>query len=379
MVATRHYARIISADSHFMEPYDLWCNSLGQKFGDRTPRLLDAYQGRPGTFFYSGNAGRPVAALRGRDPETEAAAAAAEARGMEACGYDPVVRVRFQEEADIAAEVLNPTRMLGIMRNPDMAVVQACAQVYNDWAAEFVAYNPKRFVGVSVIPMNDVDWARQELARTLQKGLRNPMINCQAPAGCPPYRDAIYDGFWAAASAADAPVTLHLLTGQVLSPLGGAQEQTPEERHANPAKWIELFAEIQTVLANDFIFGGILERFSHLKVVCGEYEVSWIPGFMARLDQIDENISRFYLPRLSMRASDYMRTRVYHGFISDTAAASSIPHIGVDQVLWGSDFPHFRSIGLEAQTALHALIGTLQREDQEKVVGGNAAQVFNLD
>jgi uncharacterized protein len=297
---------------------------------------------------------------------------------MEACGYDPVVRVRFQEEADIAAEVLNPTRMLGIMRNPDVEVVQACAQVYNDWAAAFVSHSPKRFVGVSVIPMNDVDWALKELTRTLKQGLRNPMINAQAPAGCPPYRDSVYDGFWAAASAAAAPVTLHLLTGQVLSPLGGAQEQTPEERRANPAKWIELFAEIQTVLANDFIFGGILERFPHLQVVCGEYEVSWIPGFMTRLDQIDDNISRFHLPRLHMRASDYMRTRVYHGFINYTAADYRIPHIGVEQVLWGSDFPHFRSIGLEAQSALHTLLGALPRQDQEKVVGGNAAQVFNL-
>src|SRR5215831_15833277 len=378
MVATRHFQRIISADSHVMEPLDLWWNALGQTFGDRTPRVLNEYQGQKGTFFYSGNLGRPVAAIRARDPETEAAAAHAEARGLEACGYDPAVRVRFQEEADIAAEVMNPTRLLGIMRNPDVEVVQACAQVYNDWAAEFVSHNPKRFVGVSVIPMNDVDWALKELTRTLQQGLMNPMINVQAPIDCPPYRDAVYDGFWAAASEAAAPVTLHLLTGQVLSPLGGAQEQTPEERRANPAKWIELFAEIQTVLANDFIFGGILERFPHLHIVCGEYEVSWIPGFMTRLDQIDENISRFHLPRLQMRASDYMRTRVYHGFISDTAADYSIPHIGVDQVLWGSDFPHFRSIGLEAQSALHTLLGTLPRQDQEKVVGGNAAQVFNL-
>ena len=74
MAATRYYERIISADSHFMEPYDLWWNALGPKFGDRTPRLLDQYQGRQGTFFYSGNAGRPVAAVRDRDPVTEAAA-----------------------------------------------------------------------------------------------------------------------------------------------------------------------------------------------------------------------------------------------------------------------------------------------------------------
>jgi uncharacterized protein len=379
MVATRHFQRIISADSHVMEPLDLWWNALGQTFGDRTPRVLDEYQGQKGTFFYSGNLGRPVAAIRERDPETEAAAAQAEARGLEACGYDPAVRVRFQEEADIEAEVMNPTRLLGIMRNPDTEVVHACAQVYNDWEADFASHNPKRLIGVSVIPMNNVAWAIEELERTLQKGLLNPMINCQAPEGCPPYRDPVYDRFWAAASEAGAPVTLHLLTGRVLSPLGGAADQTPVERQENPAQWIALFNEIQTVLANDFIFGGILERFPNLKLVCSEYEVAWIPGFMTRLDQIDDNITRFHLPRLKMPASDYMRTRVWHGFINDTAAFHTIPYVGASQVLWGSDFPHFRSIGLEAQSALHELVGPLPREDQAKVVGGNAATVFNLD
>jgi uncharacterized protein len=319
-----------------------------------------------------------VAAIRERDPETEAAAAQAEARGMEACGYDPAVRVRFQEEAAIAAEVMNPTCLLGIMRNPDAAVVQACAQVYHDWEAAFAASNPRRLIGVSVLPMHDVAWASAELERTLEKGLRNPMNNCQAPEGCPPYRDPVYDRFWAAASEADAPVTLHLLTGRVLSPLGGAPDQTPEERHDNPAQWIALCNEIQTVLAKDFIYGGILERFPQLKLVCSEYEVGWIPGFLTRLDQSDANISRFRLPRLKLRASDYMRTRVWHGFISDTAAPYTIPYIGVRQVLWGSDFPHFRSIGLEAQSALHELVGALPREDQEQVVGGNAATVFNV-
>lgn len=379
MAAIRHFQRIISADSHFMEPYDLWWNPLGDTFGDRTPRVLTDYQGRQGRFFYSGNQGRPVAPIRESDPETEAALVEVQTQGMEACGYDPAVRVRFQEEALIEAEVMNPTRMLGIMRNPDVEVVQACAQVYNDWAAEFVSHSPKRFVGVSVIPMNEVGWAVKELERTLKQGLRNPMINCQAPEGCPHYRDAIYDPFWAAASEADAPITLHVLTGRVRSPLGGVADQTPEERRGNPALWIDLFHEIQTVLANDFIYGGILERFPRLKVVCGEYEVSWIPGFMARLDTIDDNISRFQLPKLAMPASDYMRTRVYHGFINDTAADYSIPHVGAAQVIWGSDFPHFRSIGLDAQSALHELVGSLPREDQEKVVGGNAAKVFNLD
>ena len=73
-----------------------------------------------------------------------------------------------------------------------------------------------------------------------------------------------------------------------------------------------------------------------------------------------------------------MRTRVYHGLIDDAYGPEMIPLIGADRVLWGSDFPHIRSIGLEAQEHVHRLLGTLPRADQEKVVGGSAAQVFTM-
>ncbi len=38
---------------------------------------------------------------------------------------------------------------------------------------------------------------------------------------------------------------------------------------------------------NDFISGGILQRFPKLKFICSEKEVSWVPGFMYRMDTID--------------------------------------------------------------------------------------------
>ena len=379
MATAQHFQRMISADSHVMEPLDLWWNALGHKFGDRTPRMLDEFQGKKGDFFYSGYQGAPVRRLQDDDPETDAAKVEATERGLEACGFDPGIRVRFQEEASIEAEVMNPTRLLGIMRNPDAEVVQACSEVYNDWLAEFVSHNPHRFVGISTIQMHDVDWALKELERTANKGLTGTMINCQPPEGCPPYRDPVYDRFWAAASDADVAITLHILTGRTLDPLIMASNQKPEEHGENPGMWVEMMNEIQPVLANDFIFGGILERFPRLKVICSEFEMSWIPGFLARLDQIEDVAPRMFTPRLRMRAREYMTTRVWHGFIDDTAAGFAIPYVGADRVLWGSDFPHIRSIGLHADSAVFRLIETLPREDQEKVVGANAAAVFNLN
>jgi uncharacterized protein len=131
--------------------------------------------------------------------------------------------VRFQEEDGIEAEVMNPTSILSILRNPDVEVLQACAEVFNDWEAEFISHHLKRLIGVSVIPLYDVNWAVKELERSLRRGLVSPRIHCQMAEGYPPYRDPIYDRFWAAASAANAPVTLHVLTGRALDPLIFAQ------------------------------------------------------------------------------------------------------------------------------------------------------------
>lgn len=378
MPAQQHFPSLISADSHVMEPLDLWWNALGHKFGDRTPRYLSEYQGEQGNFFYTGYQGWPVSWIRDNRPETERAALEAAERGMEACGYDPVVRVQFQEEAGLKAEVMNPTRLMNVMRNPDTAVLQACSQVYNDWLAEFVSHDFRRLVGVSVIPMDDVEWAVQELQRTAKKGLVSTMIHCQAPEGRPPYRDAMYDRFWAVACETNSPITLHILTGRKLDPIAFAHFQTQEEAGDNPALWVDLLNEIQLVLANDFIFGGILDRFPQLKVICSEFEISWVPGFMARLDQTEDVAPRLKIPKLKMKASDYMRDRIWHGFIDDTAAGFAIPYVGANRVLWGSDFPHIRSIGLDADSTVYHMIADLPPHEQAMVVGGNAAEVFRV-
>ena len=102
--------------------------------------------------------------------------------------------------------------------------------------------------------------------------------------------------------------------------------------------------EVMETLANDFIFGTILDRFPKLKVMCSEFEVAWIPSFMFRIDQIQNDYAhRMTLPKLNMRASDYMRTRIWHGFIDDPFAMDALPSLGADHIVWGSDFPHIRS------------------------------------
>ena len=114
-------------------------------------------------------------------------------------------------------------------------------------------------------------------------------------------------------------------------------------------------------------------------MVRGEYELSWMPYFMYRLDQVQDDFSDYIkMPPLKQKASDYLRTRIFHGMIDDPDAEVAFHKIGYSQVLWGSDFPHVRSIGIETQSRLGEMVRNLPSAAQQQIVGGNAARLFNL-
>lgn len=364
--AAINFRRIISADSHVMEPRDLWQKGMGERYGEHTPRLIHEHAGRHGTFFYTG---RQVLKVTESD-------LSAQKIGFQAAGYQPDIRVEFQKKAGVECEVLYATLMLLIMQGRQLNVVRAAARVFNDWLADFCGYDSKRLLGIAMIPMDDPDWAVEELERVRRKGLRGAIIHLIPPEGCSPLRDPIYDRFWACAQDHDLPITLHIITGRAPDPL---HFHTKVEQGESPRTQIELMYEVMGPLANEFIFGGILDRFPKLKLICSEFEISWIPNFMWRLDQMQDDFgARLQLPKLKLKASDYMRSRIWHGIIDDPFGAEAVRHIGVDRVLWGSDFPHIRSIGLDAQSRLGALFSTLTPAERDKVVCGNVAAVYDL-
>ena len=369
----RRYARVISGDSHVREPVDLWSKPLGARFGDRTPRLLTEWRGRKGRFFYTGFPGRDVSRIGDIEAEQKGRIDDELAKA----GYLPEARVKFQERANVDAEVLNPTVMTAIMQSAHLDVVRASAEVYNDWMAEFASYDPARLIGIGVTPLDDVEWAVRELERVRKNGIRGVFIHTDPPAACPPYRDPAYDRFWAAAQDLDVPITLHIITGRVADPL--LYFHTPKEHEESPRGLIDLFFEIMGPLANEFIFGRILDRFPRLKLLCSEFEVSWIPSFMWRLDQMQSALSGLLqLAKLDLMASDYMRTRIWHGTIDDPYAPEVLRVVGVDRILWGSDFPHVRSIGLEAHDTIAKLYAGLPPEHVDKLIAGNTATLYGL-
>lgn len=361
---------LISADSHVFEPGDLWSKALGDRFGDAVPRVIDGFDGHEGQFFFVGREGEAarfdeLVDANNEDRRLEELAKA---------GVDPSFRIKLMENDGVAAEVLNPTWGLWIPRIEDPQLRTACAEVYNDWILEYCSHDLKRLVGIAMIPPVDVDWAIKELNRVVRKGARGIMIGTQPLESSPPYRDRSYDRFWAAAEESRLPVTLHIVTGRARDPFTYHGE---EERSEVPRSFIELFGEAAPVLANEFIFGGIFDRFPDLKVFLSEYDASWLPILKYRVDRIQRFPGFNKLKKKP--ASRYVSENIFVGIINDPLAGKLRHEIGIDRMMWGSDFPHPPCPYPNTTQNVDKVLADMTPKERQQVAAGNAMKLYGIE
>ena len=170
------------------------------------------------------------------------------------------------------------------------------------------------------------------------------------------------------------PVQLHILTGNKRHPL-----MLKEAERGNIARYHLDFAnDIGLVLANEFIFGGIFDRFPGLKLVIGEYEVSWVPFWLFRAEQLHDSFAVEYgMTSAKRRPREYL-AQIYFGVVDDPNIAHVQGIVAPDHLLWGSDFPHARNTFPNS----HAIVKRVFRHLGEKGIGAvaydNAARLFGV-
>src|SRR5262245_8600277 len=147
--------RVISADSHMMEPADLWEKGLDTKFRDRAPKVVKSESGKGYLFIAPGVRPFPVAGGFGIGKSGEELKEHLK-KGYEAArpsGWDPAERIKDQDIDGVAAEVLYTTLGMPLLALDDVELQQACFSVFNNWLAEYASYAPKRLSPIALIPL----------------------------------------------------------------------------------------------------------------------------------------------------------------------------------------------------------------------------------
>ncbi len=365
--------RIISADSHMMEPADLWVERLDKRFQDRAPRVVKN-EGKPGySFVAPGIRPFPVAGGFGIGKSGEELKEHL-TKGYEAArpsGWDPAERLKDQDIDGVEAEVLYTTLGMPLFALSDAELQQACFRVYNDWVAEFASYNPKRLIPIALISLEDVQEGVKELERCAKMGLRGAMI-WGSPPKERPYSSPEYDPFWAAAQDLQMPLSLHIITGK-------GKESEVEAFFAAPSEgYMNVLHEVQRSLAN-IIFGGVLERFPKLNIVSAENDTGWLPHFMYRMDHAYEKFHALEKQRLPMKPSEYVRRQLWATFQDDPIGPATYKFFGEDSYMWASDFPHTDSTWPNSRRVIERDFAGVPEEVTRKIVFENASRLYHID
>ncbi len=298
--------------------------------------------------------------------------------------WDSTARLAALEREGIVAEVIHPDgvfgsrppfRSFGAPPNPELEA--AGKRAFTRWLADLCTDQPGRRAGIIQITLHEVDEALREIEHGVKSGLTGGvgLPGLQAGSGLPGYHDTRYEPIWAMCEE----------MGLALSHHGGTPMADAQLYGSDPYQVAALNSvETGFVSRRPFwflMFGGVFDRHPKLKLVITESFADWVPPM---LRQLDSHVEQFWMSgirdRLTLRPSEYWRRQCYVGasFLSRNEAEVRA-EIGVENVLWGADYPHIEGTHPYTRESLRATFSGIPEADVRKMLGENSARVYGFD
>ena len=367
-----------SCDSHVVEGREAFAG-LEDRFGLMAPRIVDGWKDRKGAFLIINNE-RPVSVGRlgiaGNKLHDPATVERIERGydGLNAGCIDPEKRLAEQDTDGIVGEVMYPSLSMFTFAVPDDKIRAAAFERHNDWVFDYCSPDPDRLIGIGCLPIPDVEACVREVERAGTKGVRGFAIPSHAPID-QPYCDPMYDPLWARLEEMNLPVTMHIFTGTSF-------DCGMPEHWGGPAISIKGYTMAQTTVINsmiDLIVGGVCERFPRLKFVLAEFETGWVAHFKQRFEHACYRQPDLLDPSLSLKPVEYFDRNFWVTFEDDVQGMQTRDLIGVDNLLWGNDYPHHDSIWPNSMASLDEVFEGVPEDERKKMVWDNVIDLYDLD
>jgi predicted TIM-barrel fold metal-dependent hydrolase len=264
--------------------------------------------------------------------------------------------------------VLYPTIAMRFFTIEDVPFGNACIRAYNSWAASFCASKPENFKAIGLIYLDDVGAAVEELERCKSLGLVGAMISVH-PDGAEAYDAGTYDAFWAAAERLRMPVSLHTATERRV------------QQHQSPTDAFLHYTLVQRTLIG-MIYAGTFDRYPELQVVSVENDVGWAGNIIERMDYVDVK-GRFRNLNVDHRneqaPSEYWHNNISYTFMRDRSGILNREIIGVDRMMWSSDFPHGDSTWPDSLSVIAETMSDIPVSEAKMILRDNAARLYGFE
>ncbi len=303
--------------------------------------------------------------------------------------WDVDIRAREMDREGLAGEVIFPDGIAqghapfgaGLV-DPRMGTpvehMQAGSRAYNRWLTDFCNdKESERHAGVAVIRLDDIQMAVKEIEWARKAGLFGgvmlPGLSLFADKPTDFWHHPRFEPIWETCAALDMPIHTHAGAGQ-----------TPNYGEIPGSRWL---ASIETWwvafrVVWFLLWGGVLHRHPRLKVVVTEAG----SGGIAHLADLFDYMAAERNPEaareiFTLKPSEYLQRQVYLGASTPVhrVEVEARHKIGVDKIMWGSDYPHGEGTWPRSAERLRQMFSDVPEREVRMMVGENAAHVYGFD
>lgn len=396
MSQTATIPSLISVDDHLIEPPHLWESRLPAKYRETGPRVRIAPRGEmsldngvwketPGTgdemaawWQYEDHLYqlKQIIACPGIPPEDVKAIGVTFDDIARGC-FEPKSRIADMEANSVEASLCFPNypRFCGQLfsERKDKTLSKLCVEAYNDFMVdEWCGDSNGRLIPLCVVPLWDAELAAAEIRRNAARGVRAVAFS-EIPAwlGLPSIHTGDWDPFLRACEETGTVICMHIGSGTRTVNTG---PDAPTIVSANLIACNSISSMI------DWIFSGKLEQFPGLKLLYAECQIGWIPYFIERADDTWETHQWAQgETRIPNPPSFYYRRNIFGCFFKDTVGIDMIDRIGVDNVMFETDYPHQDGTFPRSRQVAQELFGHLDQASVDKIARNNAIDLLGLD
>jgi predicted TIM-barrel fold metal-dependent hydrolase len=378
--------KVLSVDDHVIEHPNVWQDRLPAKYKELGPRIVDVkgtttdalgnlHEGDQQVWEFEGRRAPTVGlnAVAGK-PKEEIRLDPVRFDQMRKGCWDISARLADMDEDGIHAQLCFPSfpGFAGstFMAAEDKDLATACVSAWNDFILdEWCAAAPDRMIPMGLVPYWDVDASTAEVERIAAKGAKAiTFIEAPHAQGLPSWHTDHWDPMFGALQDADMTMCLHFGSG-------GAPTVSPG---ANFAVAIALFGTNSEFAMTELLLSPVFHRFPRLRVALSEGGIGWMPWMLERIDYVWERHRHYTGCNPDVRPSELFRDHIFGCFIVDDTGIEIRQRIGIDNIMFESDYPHSDSNWPHSRKALAEMLLDVPDDEARKIAELNARRVFNF-
>ncbi|HEY3115581.1 MAG TPA: amidohydrolase family protein [Chloroflexota bacterium] len=295
--------------------------------------------------------------------------------------YDPIERAKALDDDGVDGEVLFPNNPIASFNfafdDPEYEV--ACVEAYNDALGAWTQVSD-RYIPVAIIPyLNSIETVVRQVEMAVKKGHRGVVMLAEPSlciTGAKSLNDPFWEPLWATCQDLGVPINWHGSAG-LAGRLSVPDWSGYTRRQAHTVSTGRLAATPCQLLPN-LMFSGILDRYPRLKWAFAETGAGWLAFVLESCDHEWER-QHLWTEGILTRPSDAFRRQVYVDFWFERSGIDLRHFLGIDHLMWESDYPHITSTFPNSREHVARTVGHLPADERKQLLYENALRLYDIE